>query len=286
MQQTVDKRADFGAWVSIIAYILLSIIKLGVGYIANSDALKADGINNVTDILASVAVLIGLNISRKPRDLDHPYGHSRAEHISSLIASFIMMSVGLQVIWNAALKIFENKPEAPDLISAWAGAGCAIVMFGVYAFNSRLAKKVNSSALNAAAKDNLSDAFVSIGTVVGIIGAQFSLAWLDPLAAVIVGIIICKTAWEIFLDATNTLIDGYDPDKVSVYKESIEKVKGVVSIKELRARSHGTYTLVEVTILVNPELGIVESHEIADNIEIALKDKFGIFCHVHVEPHS
>src|SRR6478735_2286335 len=101
------KRGERGAVISIIAYICLSIIKLIVGVLADSEALKADGLNNATDIIASAAVLIGLKLSQRPADDDHPYGHWKAENVASLVASFIMMVVGIQVVTNAVVSIFQ-----------------------------------------------------------------------------------------------------------------------------------------------------------------------------------
>jgi cation diffusion facilitator family transporter len=188
------KRGERGAIVSIIAYICLSALKLAVGYIANSEALKADGLNNLTDIIASVAVLVGLRLSQRPADDDHPYGHWKAETVASMVASFIMAAVGLKVAYEAIVSIFYVQIGAPDVISAWTGLFCAFVMYWVYRYNKKLATDINSQSVMAAAKDNLSDAWVSVGTFIGIMGAQFGLPWLDPLAAVIVGLLICKTA--------------------------------------------------------------------------------------------
>lgn len=109
MNSLSNKEADKGAIVSIIAYIFLSSLKIIISYIALSSALRADGLNNLTDIGASLAVLIGLKISRKPRDPDHPYGHSRAEQIASLVASFIMATVGLEVIVSAIQSFFNPQ---------------------------------------------------------------------------------------------------------------------------------------------------------------------------------
>lgn len=115
-----------------------------IGYSANSEALKADGFNNATDIVASVAVLIGLRLSQKPADKDHPYGHWKAETVASLVASFIMMAVGLQVLYGAVLSVFEGKQESPDMISAWTGLFCAAVMYLVYRYNKRLGEKLTA----------------------------------------------------------------------------------------------------------------------------------------------
>lgn len=185
--------------ISIIAYLILSSLKLVSGYLFASSALLADGFNNLTDIVASLAVLIGLRISRKPPDSDHTYGHFRAETVAALLASFIMAMVGIQVIVEAVRSLFEGAKEVPQLWSAGVAVLCAVAMMGVYIYNKRLAKQINNSALMAAAKDNFSDAMVSIGAAVGIVGAQFGLPWIDSAAAVAVGLLISKTAWDIFV---------------------------------------------------------------------------------------
>jgi cation diffusion facilitator family transporter len=280
------KLGERGVYVSIIAYICLSSLKLLIGYMANSEALKADGLNNATDIIASVAVLIGLKVSQKPADKDHPYGHWKAETVASLVASFIMVVVGIQVLFGAIQSVFRNEHQAPDLISAWTGIFCAIVMFFVYKYNRNLGKKVNSQGLMAAAKDNLSDAWVSIGTVIGIIGSQFALPWLDPLTALVVGLLICKTAWDIFRDASHHLTDGYDTDKMTEYKETVLSQYGVKGVKDIKARNYGNNSVVDVVILVNSNLGIRDAHDISTMVEDVLKNKHDVYdVHVHVEPN-
>ena len=280
------KLGERGAILSIIAYICLSILKLVIGYTADSEALRADGLNNTTDIIASIAVLIGLKLSQKPADLDHPYGHWKAETVSSMIASFIMMVVGIQVLYTAISSIFKGGHTSPDLIAAWTGIFSALVMYGVYRYNRSLARKIKSQSVMAAAKDNLSDAWVSIGTAVGIIGAQFQLAWLDPLAAVVVGFLICKTAWEIFREASHQLTDGFDEEKIQSYKETILNTYGVKGIKDLKARSYGNNTVVDVVILVNSTLDITSAHDISTNVERTLMKEHGVYdVHVHVEPN-
>lgn len=280
------KLGERGAIISILAYIVLSIIKFIIGTTAHSEALQADGLNNATDIVASVAVLIGLKYSRKPADQDHPYGHWKAESVASLIASFIMMIVGLQVLYNAIQSVFDGKTQSPDLLSAWAGVGAAIVMYLVYRYNKRLAEKINSQSLMAAAKDNLSDAWVSIGTVVGILGAQFYLPWLDPLTAVFVGLLICKTAWNIFREASHYLTDGFDEQLIQAYEETIQTIQGVKGVKDIRARNYGNNTVVDVVILVRSTLDIKQAHDISSVVEEELMKKHEVYdVHVHVEPN-
>lgn len=279
------KMGERGAILSICVYICLSALKLFIGYTTNSEALKADGLNNTTDIIASIAVLIGLRISQKPADKDHPYGHWKAETVASLVASFIMAIVGLQVLYEAVISILEQKTEAPDLIAAWTGISCAIVMYFVYRYNRNLATKINSQSVMAAAKDNLSDAWVSIGTAIGIIGAQFHLPWLDSVTAVIVGFLICKTAWDIFRDASHHLTDGFDEQQLKEYKETILNTPGVKGVKDIKARNYGSISVVDVSILVNSTLGVGAAHDITTKVENALAQEYNVVnAHVHVEP--
>jgi cation diffusion facilitator family transporter len=280
------KLGERGAIIGIIAYLCLAVLKLMIAHFADSEALKADGLNNTTDIIASTAVLIGLKISQKPADYDHTYGHWKAETVASMVASFIMMAVGIQILLEAVPTIFNGGHTSPDLFAAWTGMFCAIVMYGVYRYNKSLANKINSQSIMAAAKDNLSDAWVSIGTAVGIMGSQFQLPWLDPLAAIIVGLLICKTAWDIFRDASYNLTDGFDENEIQAYKETIQNIYGVKGIKEIKARNYGNNKVVDVVILVNSTLAIKDAHDISTDVEQALATKHDVYVvNVHVEPN-
>lgn len=279
------KLAERGARISIIAYIVLAFLKVGVGYISGSKALTADGLNNTTDILASLAVLIGLKISRKPADDDHLYGHFRAETIASLIASLIMIAVGINVLYKAIYDIIFFEAEAPDLIAAIVGIVCAVIIYIVYRYNKKIAIKINSSGLMAAAKDNLSDAWVSIGTAVGIFASQFGLPWIDPLVAVIVAVLIINTGWSIFKEASHNLTDGFNKEELDNIAQSIKKVSEVKKVKDIRGRVHGNNIFLDVIVRVSPELSVVEGHNITEEIEEKLRNEFNITeVVVHVEP--
>jgi cation diffusion facilitator family transporter len=280
------KSGERGAYISIVAYTSLFLLKLIVAHLADSDALRADGLNSGTDILASIAVLIGLKLSQKPADDDHPYGHRKAESVASLVASFIMMAVAVQVLIDGINTIYGGKSDSPDMISAWTAIFCSLVMYLVYRYNRSLGEKVDSQAVVAASKDNLSDAWVSAGTAIGIIGSQFSLPWLDPLTAIIVGVLISKTAWDIFRDASHYLTDGFEDEKIQTYKKTVETLSGVRGVKEIRARKYGNTTVVDIVILVDPYLDIQDAHEISTKVEQELIIKHGVYeVNVHVEPH-
>jgi cation diffusion facilitator family transporter len=279
------KAGERGAWLSIFAYIFLASLKLIIAKIGHSEGLWADGLNNSTDIIASVAVLIGLKIARKPPDDNHLYGHYRAESISSLVAAFIMMSVGLNVIISGFRSLFEEANSRPDMITAWTAIVSAVIMYGVYRYNLRLASEIRSASIKAVAYDNRSDAFVSIGAFIGIIGTYLGIPFLDSLAGLVVGVMICKTAWSIFHDATLTLTDGFDQEQLVEIENTIKKAPGVKNVSDTKARMHGNHIFLETTIHVNPRLDVIESHEITEKIEGILKEKHQVQnAFIHIEP--
>lgn len=279
------RKGEKGAWISIGAYVFLSAIKLTFGFLGSSEALKADGLNNLTDIIASIAVLVGLRISQKPPDENHHYGHLRAETIASLLASFIMAVIGLQVLMNAVQSIFEPAAEAPSLFTAWIAFFSAIVMYGVYRYNLKLSREIKSSAVRAAAYDNRSDALVSIGAGIGIIGAIFGAPILDIITAFIVGLIIIKTALDIFKESVITLTDGFDEDEVETLSVLVRRVPGVITLRDFKGRNHGNVMFIDLTVSVAPNLNVVESHWITEEIERKIqKVKPHCVILVHIEP--
>lgn len=281
------KLGERGAYLSIVAYLCLSILKLFIGYISNSEALKADGLNNTTDIIASIAVLIGLKLSRKPADENHKYGHWKSETIASLITSFIMMAVGIQVLISTITSFFQGGKESPDIIAGYVGIFSFIVMYLVYRYNKKIALKIKSQAVMAAAKDNISDAWVSIGTAIGVFGSQLNMPWLDSLTALVVGFLICKTAWDIFIKAAFDLSDGFDENQIRLYTEAVQTIKGVQEVKEVKARYYGNNAVVEIVILVQADISLEAAHDISTLVEDTLKEKNGVYdVNVHVEPNT
>lgn len=134
--------AEKGAYISIAAYIFLSALKLSFGYFGDSKVLWADGLNNTTDIIASIAVLIGLKISKRPPDDNHSYGHLRAETIASLVAAFIMITVGIQVVYSAIESFFQqDSTTVPNMLTGYVALFSAIFMYGISRYNLALSKR-------------------------------------------------------------------------------------------------------------------------------------------------
>ncbi|HFR3977319.1 TPA: cation diffusion facilitator family transporter [Streptococcus suis] len=287
MKQQIQnlKLAERGAIVSITAYIALSGIKLAAGSMFHSDALTADAFNNISDIIGNIAVLVGLRMAQKPADTDHKFGHWKMEDLASLITSFIMFVVGFQVLYSTLIKIMSNQTVEIDMTGAIVGIFSAFVMIGVYLYNKSLAKKVHSKALEATAKDNLSDAVTSIGTSVAIIAAAFNFPIVDKIAAVIITFFILKTAYDIFMESFFTLSDGFDEELLHKYEEDILKLPKVVAVRSQRGRTYGANIYLDIVLEMNPDLSVYESHEITEQVEQLLTLKHGVFdVDIHVEP--
>lgn len=281
------KLAERGARVSISVYIILALVKVLLGYFLNAASLLADGFNNLTDVVSSVTVLIGLKTARKPADSDHPYGHWKAEPIASLITSFIMLFVGFQVLQSSIVRIISGEITPPDQSAAIVSVASAIVLYLLYRFNLSLANKANSAGLKAVSKDNLADSLTSSATAIAITGASFGWGWLDGVMAVIVSLIIIKTGVEVFKESSFSLSDGFKDKHLTEYKNEILLLPRVKEVTTIKARMYGANTYVDVTILVDGMMTVQEGHDVTEMIEEVLYEKFDVMhTDVHVEPDT
>lgn len=278
------KLAQRGAYLSLIVYIILSIVKYVTGFVFNSAAVRADALNNMTDIIVSLAVIIGLKISIKPADRNHPYGHLKSENISSLLVSFVIMFVGIQVVIQNAPRLFKEDDVVPNAITIIVSLISGLIMLIVFAVNQILAKRTKSSSLNSAAKDNLSDSLVSIGTAIGLIFTQIGFPIVDIILATLLGLLIVYTGFGIFKEAIFMLSDGFNETELEAYRNDILEVDEVQKVKSIKGRYHGSSVFIDVTIVVDANLSLVEAHQICDNVEHHLHKKGISSVYVHPEP--
>lgn len=278
------KLAQRGAYLSLIVYIILSIVKYVTGFVFNSAAVRADALNNMTDIIVSLAVIIGLKISIKPADRNHPYGHLKSENISSLLVSFVIMFVGIQVVIQNAPRLFKEDDVVPNAITIIVSLISGLIMLIVFAVNQSLAKRTKSSSLNSAAKDNLSDSLVSIGTAIGLIFTQIGFPIVDIILATLLGLLIVYTGFGIFKEAIFMLSDGFNETELEAYRNDILEVDEVQKVKSIKGRYHGSNVFIDVTIVVDANLSLVEAHQICDNVEHHLHKKGISSVYVHPEP--
>ncbi|KKF61290.1 cation diffusion facilitator family transporter [Streptococcus uberis] len=277
--------AKRGPIVSIVAYLVISIAKLIFGYSFHSNSLVADGFNNLSDIVGNVALLFGLHLASQPADANHKFGHWKFEDLSSLITSFIMFIVGFQVLIQTLQAIFFGKETAIDPLGAIVGVISALIMLLVYAYNKHLSKRVKSSALVAASKDNLSDAITSIGTSIAIVAASLNLPIIDRIAAIVITFFILKTANDIFMQSAFSLSDGFDNKHLKKYEAAILEIPKITAVKSQRGRTYGSNVYLDIVLEMNPDLSVYESHAITEQVEQLLSERFAVYdIDIHVEP--
>lgn len=279
------KLAERGAVLSIVTYLFIATLKLIIANYSGSSALRADGLNNTTDTIASIAVLIGLRLARRPPDDNHTYGHWKAETVASMVTSFIMLAVGLEVLISAVKHLFAPERNSPDLIAGYVGLFSSIVLMAIYMYNNKLAKKQKSKSLQAASKDTFNDSLISLSTAIAIFASNFNMPWLDSVMAIIVSLIILKTAFEIFRESAFELSDGFNENDLKEFKQTILTLPEVLEVESIKGRTYGTIIHVDVIIKTNPEMTVKRSHELTEQVEQLLADDFGVFdTKVHVEP--
>ena len=240
----------------------------------------------MTDIIVSIAVIVGLKISIKPADKNHPYGHLKSENISTLLVSFIIMFVGIQVVTENAPRLITQDRHVPNVITIIVSVVSGVIMLGVFYVNHRLAKKTNSSSLRSAAKDNLSDSLVSIGTAIGLIFTQIGFPIVDIILATLLGLLIIYTGFGIFKESIFTLSDGFNERDLEDYRNDILEVKDVIDVNNIKGRYHGSSIFLDVTIVVKPNLSLYEAHQICDRVEHHLHEKGISSVYVHPEPYN
>ncbi|KRL04731.1 cation diffusion facilitator family transporter [Liquorilactobacillus oeni] len=279
------KIAQRGVLLNITAYIVLTLLKLVVGQLSHSATLLADGSNNLTDIFSSCAIMVGLRLARRPPDEHHQYGHWKAETIATLLTSLIMLLVGLSVLYSSIRDLFLQESSIPDIHALFVGLFSGCVMYIIYLRNTKRAAAIHSEALAAIAKDSRNDAWTSFSTTAAIIGANFSMPWLDGLAALIIGLLILKTAYNIFSASAFSLSDGFDDDLLDEYTAAVQKIPGVELVHNIQGRSYGANIFIDIIIWVDPQMTVRQSHHITEKIESLLRRKYGVFdTDVHVEP--
>lgn len=286
-------KAEFAAWMGIIGNIGLALIKGATGLFANSKALIADAAHSASDVVGSVAVLIGFRAAKRPPDEEHPYGHGKAESITAIIISIILILVGIQIGISAVKSLYNGVSEAPKDIALYVIVLSIVVKEVMFQYKYRLGKKLRSQALIANAWEHRSDVYSSAAAFIGvggaIIGRTFGipqLYYLDPLAGLFVTLLILRIGYKLIKQSIHKSMDrvlhGEESEELL---KSVQCVPGVIAVDELRAREHGHYVIVDVKISVNPRITVTEGHEIGKTVRHTLMKRFihvsDVFIHVN-----
>ncbi len=293
----VDKRKKLIYRVTLMGSLvnfLLVFLKLAAGFWGRSGAMIADGIHSLSDFVTDLIVLIFVSISSKPSDHNHAYGHGKYETMATAILGCFIMAVGVGIFWDAAHKIqlfYSGHPiMQPSHWALYASIFSILCKEALYHYTLRVGKKVKSSLVMANAWHHRSDAFSSIGTLIGIAGAILlgkNWAILDPIAAAFVSLFIFRVGLQLIAPSLNDLLEKSLPEEVK--DEIVSLIKSVDEVHDphsLRTRRIGNDFAIEVHIRVRGDMTVNESHIVSCQVEQKLRQQYGENTHVaiHIEP--
>ena len=276
--------------VSIVGNILLSLFKALAGIVANSGAMISDAIHSASDVFSTIVVIIGIRLSGKESDKEHPYGHERMECVAAILLATILAATGLFIGWSAVEKITVQDDSAlavPGILALVAAVVSIAVKEAMFWYTRAGAKKIDSGALMADAWHHRSDALSSIGALVGIAGARMGYPILDAIASLVICIFIEKASIDIFKDAINKMVDkACDDETEHEMYECVMKNESVRGVDLLRTRTFGNKIYVDIEIRVDGKLTLWEAHAIAESVHDSVETEFSKVKHimVHVNP--
>ena len=276
--------------ISIILNCLLTLIKFISGVISKSSAMISDSVHSLSDVLSTFVVIIGVKISNKKADSDHPYGHERIECVSAIILSGMLFVIGALIGINGIKNVTNSSNLVmPGVLALIASIISIISKEAMYQYTIRVSKKINSAALKADAWHHRSDALSSIGSFIGILGSRLGFKIFDPLASVIISLCIIKVSIDIFKDAIDKMVDkSCDKEVIDKVISVIEKNESVKNIDDIKTRQFGNKAYVDVEISVDENLLLKDAHKVAEEIHDSVENEINIVkhCMVHVNPYE
>ncbi len=283
---------------NLVAYVVISIIEYWLAEISKSQTLRADAFNNLSGIISTFLLMMGLHIAQDVDDDDIigarlPSGNYQAhmgsdqrvqfvrwryETIFSLVTAVVMVAIALSVIIDGIKSLLNPASRVVPQPVALIGAGIAsVIMLVVWYMNRQTGLKLKNAALLASAQDSLSDAFTSIGTLISIGGALlFNLRWLDGATSIVVGFFILYSGLKIFFESSLNLTDYFDPRAEQEYRQTITNIPHVVKVVELKAHYNGNVVTLDASVMVNAKMTILKSFQLSEHIENVMREKFGI----------
>lgn len=290
MNEAYEKQAMKVSVISIIGNFVLTAMKLAAGIIAHSGAMISDAIHSASDVFSTFVVIIGIRISGRESDKDHPYGHERLECVAAIVLATILSVTGLGIGYSAAGKIVGgeySQLEVPGILALFAAILSIVVKEAMYQYTRIYARRYDSSALMADAWHHRSDALSSVGALVGIAGARMGFPVLDPIASFVICIFIEKAAYDIFMDAINKMVDkACDEETEEKLRQCALSQAGVLGIDLLHTRVFGNKIYVDIEIRADGEKTLCEAHDIAEKVHDSIEQQFPKVKHimVHVNP--
>lgn len=289
-------KVTFVTLVGSVVNIILTVFKIFAGVLGRSTAMIADGIHSLSDLMSDIVVIVFVKISAKGRDKDHDYGHGKFETFATLIISLMLIVVAVNLMSGGINKIRQimdgGEVSSPGMIALWAAVASIVLKEILYRYTIIQGKALNSPMMIANAWHHRSDAFSSVGSLLGIAGAIFlgdKFVILDPITGCVISIFILVMAVKMSVPAIKELLDVSLPDDVEEKIEATAKsVKGVVDLHELKTRREGPGIIMEGHLVLDSEISLKEAHDISKKVEESLRKEFGTETQIslHLEPED
>ena len=291
-EQDFQETANRVSLVTILLNALLSIFKLVAGLLGHSNAMISDAIHSASDVFSTIIVILGVRRSSKDSDREHPYGHERLECVAAIILSIILFMTGLGIGIQALSDILQGNYSAlttPGMLALVAAIISILTKEAMYWYTRHYAQKIDSSALMADAWHHRSDAFSSVGALIGIAGARMGYPIMDAIASLVIFVFIAKAALDIFKDAMDKMVD-HSCDELTeqdIY-QCVMQHDEVLGIDLLQSRIFGNKIYIDLEIRVNASYTLEKAHDIAEDVHEDIEKNFPKVKHVmiHVNPEK
>ena len=284
------KVANKVSFITIVQNVLLSVFKLFAGIFAHSNAMISDAVHSASDVFSTIIVIIGVKLASKESDKEHPYGHERLECVAAIVLSIVLLYTGIKIGSQAVKDIIGGNYQSlqkPGMLALVAAVVSIVTKEIMYWYTRHYAKKIDSSALMADAWHHRSDAFSSIGALVGIAGARMGFPVMDSIASLVIFVFIIKAAYDIFKDAMDKMVDhSCDEETENQIRDCVRKNKYVEGIDLLQTRIFGNKIYVDMEIALDGSMSLREAHKIAESVHDSIEQNFPKVKHimVHVNP--
>ena len=292
MEKNQEQIAMRVSYISILGNVLLSVFKLMAGIFAHSGAMISDAVHSASDVFSTFVVMIGIKISARASDKEHPYGHERMECVAAIVLATILCITGLGIGKNAIAKLQDGNDAGmviPGILALVAAIVSIVVKEAMFWYTRGAAKKIDSGALMADAWHHRSDALSSVGALVGILFARNGYPVMDVVASLIICVFIVKASYDIFKDAVDKMVDkACDEETERELKNFVEAQPGVLGVDLLQTRVFGNKIYVDLEIGADENSTLKESHQIAEQVHDKLEIQFPKVKHImiHVNPKS
>lgn len=285
----MNKRVQRASVLGIITNVVLSLIKLIFGVSGRSNSMIADGVNSSLDIINSISVYIGLKIACLPPDKNHPYGHYKAEILSTLLIAVMISTGGIKIVWNNLENLFYGNYEKVEIGVLYAAAISILLKIGIYLYTNHVANEEDSISLRANAIDYKSDILLSIGVFIGVIASVCGYEKVDSFIAAMVGLFMLRVSYNLVAEASSQIMDErVDKSVIDEVKRIASGVQGVLNVHFVRVRKGGALYFVDMDIVVHSELSLKEAHVICHDVLNAVRNNVERIAEVriHLDPYD